>query len=107
APGNTVAHVAPAAPAPPAPAVAATSLDQTAIANVVTVAAKNESAQPSLVTPLTLGNARNEALMAAAIRQANDQFAWIRETQLSPLQPLPNDSLQLGSSPAVLKQNPR
>jgi anti-sigma factor RsiW len=62
----------------------------------------------STLAPLSLSNhAQSDALMAAAIKQANDQFAWISDTQLAPLQPITADQLRLEARPMIIKQEPR
>ena len=99
------------------PAVAASAVVAPAQAPAQTIAhaVRVPPGQPSVAgNPLLLsGRAQADAIMAAAVEQANAQFEWMRTVQLAPLQqPLPLEnlfqnrpaSLQLGNRPYGIQQ---
>lgn len=61
-------------------------------------------ADPLLLT----GRSQADAVMAAAVQQANAQFAWMHNVQLAPIQqPNPADELRFEATPATLRPEGR
>lgn len=62
-----------------------------------------------VVDPLLLtGNSQADAMLAAAIEQANTQFAWMHNVQLTPIeQPTPQNNLRFEMQPASLRPDGR
>ena len=61
-------------------------------------------ADPLLLT----GNTQADAMLAAAIEQANTQFAWMHKVQLTPIrQPAPQANLRFEMLPASLRPEDR
>ena len=80
---------------------------------LVSVAGQRASAAKS---PTSLGdnslllaaNAGAESALANAMQQSHDQLEWVRNVQLSPLQPrVQAEALRFGVQPAVLRPEPR
>ena len=67
------------------------------------------AAPPALVgTSLSLaGNAQAEAMMVAAVEQANAQFDWMRQMQFAPVPAVSMDVLRFDARPASLRPDPR
>lgn len=70
----------------------------------------NASRQPPLVANslLLTGSTQSEAMLAAAIEQADAQLAWMHQIHLSPIQPLaPSNNLRFDPAPASLRPEGR
>ena len=103
-----VAQQAVTTPTPVANLVSAQPMAPTSLQLVSLPVRRDNAGGSSTLAPLSLTNhAQSDALMAAAIKQANDQFAWISDTHLAPLQPITADQLRLETRPMIIKQEPR
>jgi hypothetical protein len=77
---------------------------------LVSVASRTHAERPgaTLVSnPLLLKNSPAEAVMAAALNDANQQLAWIHNLQLAPLQRGAGDQLRFEPAPATLRPEAR
>jgi predicted anti-sigma-YlaC factor YlaD len=103
-----IAQTAPTNSASEKPNSTIAANSQVPSALVQTVSLPTRTSQPSsaATNPLSLAaNAQADAL-AAAVEEANAQFAWLRNTQVSPMQqPVSLDQLRFESQPGLRVEN--